>query len=119
MSAYDMFHLHMPNKVVSRNVVSIRPNKVVNEAGFADIYFSSQYFQQSSGDTKGFTYLSAKTAFSGGPLPALRVEDDSTSARLNQTNFVINRPGLFCCQWSEISETNPSFIIIVIERAPF
>ena len=51
-------------------------------------------------------------------IPALGVKIDGTPGRLNQTNFLINRPGLFFGQCSEICGANHSFIPIVIERTP-
>ena len=51
-------------------------------------------------------------------MPALGVKIDATPGRLNQTNFFINRPGLFFGQCSEICGANHSFIPIVIERVP-
>lgn len=51
-------------------------------------------------------------------VPALGVKVDGTPGRLNQTNFLINRPGLFYGQCSEICGANHRFIPIVIERLP-
>lgn len=51
-------------------------------------------------------------------VPALGVKVDGTPGRLNQTNFIINRPGLFYGQCSEICGANHRFIPIVIERIP-
>lgn len=51
-------------------------------------------------------------------VPALGIKVDATPGRLNQTNFLINRPGLFYGQCSEICGANHSFIPIVIERVP-
>nr|YP_009647919.1 cytochrome c oxidase subunit II [Poecilimon luschani]QBZ37720.1 cytochrome c oxidase subunit 2 [Poecilimon luschani] len=48
-------------------------------------------------------------------VPALGVKVDATPGRLNQTNFFINRPGLFYGQCSEICGANHSFMPIVIE----
>nr|UHJ18724.1 cytochrome c oxidase subunit II [Pericoma sp. ZHK-2021] len=48
-------------------------------------------------------------------VPALGVKIDGTPGRLNQTNFYINRPGLFFGQCSEICGANHSFMPIVIE----
>nr|QOV03301.1 cytochrome c oxidase subunit II [Phaonia errans] len=48
-------------------------------------------------------------------IPALGVKVDGTPGRLNQTNFLINRPGLFFGQCSEICGANHSFMPIVIE----
>jgi len=49
-------------------------------------------------------------------IPRLGVKADATPGRLNQTRFLINRPGLFYGQCSEICGANHSFIPIVIER---
>lgn len=51
-------------------------------------------------------------------IPALGVKVDATPGRLNQTNFFINRAGLFYGQCSEICGANHSFIPIVIESVP-
>lgn len=51
-------------------------------------------------------------------VPSLGVKIDANPGRLNQTNFFINRPGLFFGQCSEICGANHSFIPIVIERTP-
>lgn len=51
-------------------------------------------------------------------IPALGVKVDATPGRLNQTNFIINRPGLFYGQCSEICGANHSFMPIVIESVP-
>nr|WKU83762.1 cytochrome c oxidase subunit II [Argyra sp.] len=51
-------------------------------------------------------------------IPALGVKVDGTPGRLNQTNFFINRPGLFFGQCSEICGANHSFMPIVIESVP-
>lgn len=51
-------------------------------------------------------------------IPALGVKIDATPGRLNQSNFFINRSGLFYGQCSEICGTNHSFMPIVIERTP-
>nr|YP_004935233.1 cytochrome c oxidase subunit II [Cramptonomyia spenceri]AET13058.1 cytochrome c oxidase subunit II [Cramptonomyia spenceri] len=48
-------------------------------------------------------------------IPALGVKVDGTPGRLNQTNFMINRPGLFFGQCSEICGANHSFMPIIIE----
>nr|QRW36334.1 cytochrome c oxidase subunit 2 [Hydroporus kasyi] len=51
-------------------------------------------------------------------IPSLGVKIDATPGRLNQTNFFINRPGLFYGQCSEICGANHSFMPIVIESVP-
>nr|ABY55931.1 cytochrome oxidase subunit II [Lophoglossus haldemanni] len=51
-------------------------------------------------------------------IPSLGVKIDATPGRLNQTNFLMNRSGLFFGQCSEICGTNHSFMPIVIESVP-
>nr|AAX58168.1 cytochrome oxidase subunit II [Anopheles indefinitus] len=51
-------------------------------------------------------------------VPSLGVKVDATPGRLNQINFLINRPGLFFGQCSEICGANHSFMPIVIEKIP-
>nr|ABY55941.1 cytochrome oxidase subunit II [Pterostichus rostratus] len=51
-------------------------------------------------------------------IPTLGVKIDATPGRLNQTNFFMNRSGLFYGQCSEICGTNHSFMPIVIESTP-
>nr|YP_005088736.1 cytochrome c oxidase subunit II [Ctenoptilum vasava]AEB71603.1 cytochrome c oxidase subunit II [Ctenoptilum vasava] len=48
-------------------------------------------------------------------IPALGIKVDANPGRLNQTNFFINRPGIFFGQCSEICGANHSFMPIVIE----
>nr|YP_009555373.1 cytochrome c oxidase subunit II [Triodia sylvina]AZU95910.1 cytochrome c oxidase subunit II [Triodia sylvina] len=48
-------------------------------------------------------------------IPSLGVKVDATPGRLNQSNFFLNRPGLFYGQCSEICGANHSFMPIVIE----
>nr|YP_009107084.1 cytochrome c oxidase subunit II [Angaracris barabensis]AIT96935.1 cytochrome c oxidase subunit II [Angaracris barabensis] len=48
-------------------------------------------------------------------IPALGIKIDATPGRLNQGMFLINRPGLFFGQCSEICGANHSFMPIVIE----
>nr|WEG23100.1 cytochrome c oxidase subunit II [Compsilura concinnata] len=48
-------------------------------------------------------------------IPALGVKVDGTPGRLNQINMLINRPGLFYGQCSEICGANHSFMPIMIE----
>nr|AAT97381.1 cytochrome c oxidase subunit II [Micropsectra recurvata]CBL58248.1 cytochrome c oxidase subunit 2 [Micropsectra recurvata]CBL58249.1 cytochrome c oxidase subunit 2 [Micropsectra recurvata]CBL58250.1 cytochrome c oxidase subunit 2 [Micropsectra recurvata]CBL58265.1 cytochrome c oxidase subunit 2 [Parapsectra chionophila] len=51
-------------------------------------------------------------------IPSLGVKIDANPGRLNQTNFFINRPGLYFGQCSEICGANHSFMPIVIESTP-
>nr|AFV07506.1 cytochrome oxidase subunit II [Nycterophilia parnelli] len=51
-------------------------------------------------------------------IPSLGVKIDATPGRLNQISFMINRPGLFFGQCSEICGANHSFMPIVIESIP-
>nr|ANF05060.1 cytochrome c oxidase subunit II [Mierspenaeopsis hardwickii] len=51
-------------------------------------------------------------------IPSLGVKADAIPGRLNQVSFLINRPGLFYGQCSEICGANHSFMPIVIESIP-
>nr|QHD47971.1 cytochrome c oxidase subunit II [Claassenia magna]WHU31439.1 cytochrome c oxidase subunit II [Claassenia magna] len=51
-------------------------------------------------------------------VPALGVKVDATPGRLNQTSFLLSRPGIFYGQCSEICGANHSFMPIVIESVP-
>nr|WGO58148.1 cytochrome c oxidase subunit II [Sorineuchora shanensis] len=51
-------------------------------------------------------------------VPSLGIKADGTPGRLNQTSFMINRPGIFYGQCSEICGANHSFMPIVIESVP-
>ena len=48
-------------------------------------------------------------------LPSLVVKLDAVPGRINQTNFLLKRPGLFYGQCSEICGANHSFMPIVVE----
>nr|ARH55108.1 cytochrome c oxidase subunit 2 [Niptus hololeucus] len=48
-------------------------------------------------------------------IPSLGVKMDATPGRLNQTGFLINYPGLFFGQCSEICGANHSFMPIMME----
>uniref|UniRef100_A0AB38ZFV6 Cytochrome c oxidase subunit 2 n=1 Tax=Bactrocera cinnabaria TaxID=3138142 RepID=A0AB38ZFV6_9MUSC len=62
--------------------------------------------------------VSAADVIHSWTVPALGVKVDGTPGRLNQTNFLMNRPGLFYGQCSEICGANHSFMPIVIESLP-
>nr|DAZ87523.1 TPA_asm: cytochrome c oxidase subunit 2 [Phytosciara flavipes] len=59
--------------------------------------------------------ISAADVIHSWTIPSLGVKVDGTPGRLNQTNFLISRPGLFFGQCSEICGANHSFMPIVIE----
>ncbi|KYN50408.1 Cytochrome c oxidase subunit 2, partial [Trachymyrmex cornetzi] len=48
-------------------------------------------------------------------IPSLGIKIDSTPGRLNQTLILINRPGIFFGQCSEICGINHRFMPIAIE----
>nr|YP_009491510.1 cytochrome c oxidase subunit II [Pidorus atratus]AWI14396.1 cytochrome c oxidase subunit II [Pidorus atratus] len=48
-------------------------------------------------------------------IPTLGVKIDANPGRLNQTNFFMNRPGIYYGQCSEICGANHSFMPIMIE----
>nr|YP_010321795.1 cytochrome c oxidase subunit II [Stenochironomus okialbus]UKO32996.1 cytochrome c oxidase subunit II [Stenochironomus okialbus] len=51
-------------------------------------------------------------------VPCLGIKVDGSPGRLNQTNFYINRPGIFFGQCSEICGMNHSFMPIIVESIP-
>nr|YP_009945228.1 cytochrome c oxidase subunit II [Pedetontus zhejiangensis]QOE17735.1 cytochrome c oxidase subunit II [Pedetontus zhejiangensis] len=59
--------------------------------------------------------ISAADVLHSWTMPALGVKADAVPGRLNQTNFLMNRPGLFFGQCSEIWGANHSFMPIVLE----
>nr|QRV62575.1 cytochrome c oxidase subunit 2 [Nebrioporus ceresyi] len=62
--------------------------------------------------------VSAMDVLHSWTIPSLGVKIDATPGRLNQTNFFMNRPGLFYGQCSEICGANHSFMPIVVESVP-
>nr|AAC64103.1 cytochrome oxidase subunit II [Limnophyes minimus] len=62
--------------------------------------------------------VSAADVLHSWTVPSLGIKVDAIPGRLNQTNFLINRPGLFYGQCSEICGANHSFMPIVIESIP-
>nr|QAA11055.1 cytochrome c oxidase subunit 2 [Stenopus scutellatus] len=62
--------------------------------------------------------VSAADVIHSWTVPALGVKADAIPGRLNQISFLINRPGLFYGQCSEICGANHSFMPIVIESVP-
>nr|YP_009470488.1 cytochrome c oxidase subunit II [Mene maculata]AVF96916.1 cytochrome c oxidase subunit II [Mene maculata]BAN83155.1 cytochrome c oxidase subunit 2 [Mene maculata] len=59
--------------------------------------------------------ISAEDVLHSWAVPALGVKVDAVPGRLNQTTFIINRPGVFYGQCSEICGANHSFMPIVVE----
>uniref|UniRef100_A0A7D7FB65 Cytochrome c oxidase subunit 2 n=1 Tax=Ophisternon candidum TaxID=2267221 RepID=A0A7D7FB65_9TELE len=51
-------------------------------------------------------------------VPALGVKMDAVPGRLNQTAFIMSRPGIFYGQCSEICGANHSFMPITVEAIP-
>nr|UPX88631.1 cytochrome c oxidase subunit II [Ptychoptera scutellaris] len=103
---------------------------------FSNLEFDSYMIPTTDLDTSGFRLLdvdnrvilpmntqirilvTAADVLHSWTIPALGVKIDGTPGRLNQTNFLINRPGLFFGQCSEICGANHSFMPIVIESTP-
>nr|YP_009127943.1 cytochrome c oxidase subunit II [Umalia orientalis]AJF14608.1 cytochrome oxidase subunit II [Umalia orientalis] len=59
--------------------------------------------------------ISAADVIHSWTIPSLGVKADAIPGRLNQTSFLISRPGLYFGQCSEICGANHSFMPIVIE----
>nr|QZZ18217.1 cytochrome c oxidase subunit II [Hasora schoenherr] len=100
---------------------------------FGNIEFDSYMIQSSDLNNNGFRLLDVDNRISlpmnnqirilvtatdvihSWTIPSLGVKVDANPGRLNQTNFFINRPGIFYGQCSEICGANHSFMPIVIE----
>nr|QNE86017.1 cytochrome c oxidase subunit II [Silo nigricornis] len=65
--------------------------------------------------TKIRILITASDVIHSWTIPSLSVKADATPGRLNQANFLINRPGMFFGQCSEICGTNHSFMPIMVE----
>nr|YP_010372100.1 cytochrome c oxidase subunit II [Leucoma salicis]UOX27460.1 cytochrome c oxidase subunit II [Leucoma salicis] len=59
--------------------------------------------------------LSSTDVIHSWTIPSFGVKIDANPGRINQTNFFINRPGIFFGQCSEICGTNHSFMPIVVQ----
>nr|YP_010626530.1 cytochrome c oxidase subunit II [Anurida maritima]WBK17671.1 cytochrome c oxidase subunit II [Anurida maritima] len=59
--------------------------------------------------------ISAADVIHSWTVPSLGVKVDAIPGRLNQLNFMLNRPGLYFGQCSEICGANHSFMPIVLE----
>nr|YP_913487.1 cytochrome c oxidase subunit II [Esomus metallicus]BAF41548.1 CO2 [Esomus metallicus] len=62
--------------------------------------------------------VSAEDVLHSWAVPSLGIKMDAVPGRLNQTAFIILRPGVFYGQCSEICGANHSFMPIVIETVP-
>nr|YP_010125566.1 cytochrome c oxidase subunit II [Friesea propria]ABV02143.1 cytochrome c oxidase subunit II [Friesea propria] len=59
--------------------------------------------------------ISAADVLHSWTVPSLGIKTDAVPGRLNQLNFLVNRPGLYYGQCSEICGANHSFMPIVVE----
>nr|NP_976141.1 cytochrome c oxidase subunit II [Tricholepidion gertschi]AAO40209.1 cytochrome oxidase subunit 2 [Tricholepidion gertschi] len=59
--------------------------------------------------------ISAADVLHSWAMPSLGIKVDASPGRLNQTSFILNRPGLYFGQCSEICGANHSFMPIVLE----
>nr|YP_009630769.1 cytochrome c oxidase subunit II [Channa punctata]QBS14430.1 cytochrome c oxidase subunit II [Channa punctata]WPS67127.1 cytochrome c oxidase subunit II [Channa punctata] len=62
--------------------------------------------------------ISADDVLHSWAVPSLGVKLDAVPGRLNQTAFIITRPGVYFGQCSEICGANHSFMPIVVEAVP-
>nr|YP_009561232.1 cytochrome c oxidase subunit II [Geochelone elegans]QAR49207.1 cytochrome c oxidase subunit II [Geochelone elegans] len=62
--------------------------------------------------------ISAEDVLHSWAIPSLGVKADAVPGRLNQSTFIITRPGVFYGQCSEICGANHSFMPIVVESVP-
>nr|YP_009685767.1 cytochrome c oxidase subunit II [Nothobranchius kuhntae]QDU91925.1 cytochrome c oxidase subunit II [Nothobranchius kuhntae] len=62
--------------------------------------------------------VSADDVLHSWAVPSLGIKMDAVPGRLNQTAFIVSRPGVFYGQCSEICGANHSFMPIVVEAVP-
>nr|YP_010892895.1 cytochrome c oxidase subunit II [Pseudaphritis urvillii]WJQ22703.1 cytochrome c oxidase subunit II [Pseudaphritis urvillii] len=62
--------------------------------------------------------ISAEDVLHSWAVPALGIKMDAVPGRLNQTAFIVARPGVYFGQCSEICGANHSFMPIVVEAVP-
>nr|AGN71423.1 cytochrome c oxidase subunit II [Phrynobatrachus keniensis] len=62
--------------------------------------------------------ITAEDVLHSWALPSLGVKTDAIPGRLNQTSFLIDNPGIYYGQCSEICGANHSFMPIVVEALP-
>nr|YP_001054792.1 cytochrome c oxidase subunit II [Cymatogaster aggregata]UXB58708.1 cytochrome c oxidase subunit II [Cymatogaster aggregata]BAF46821.1 cytochrome oxidase subunit 2 [Cymatogaster aggregata] len=62
--------------------------------------------------------VSAEDVLHSWAIPSLGVKMDAIPGRLNQTSFMVSRPGVYFGQCSEICGANHSFMPIVVEAVP-
>nr|WES13590.1 cytochrome c oxidase subunit II [Batagur affinis affinis]WGF19856.1 cytochrome c oxidase subunit II [Batagur affinis edwardmolli] len=62
--------------------------------------------------------ISAEDVLHSWTIPSLGVKADAVPGRLNQSTFIVTRPGVFYGQCSEICGANHSFMPIVVESVP-
>lgn len=64
------------------------------------------------------TLITADDVLHSWAVPSLGIKLDAIPGRLNQTAFIVSRPGIYYGQCSEICGANHSFIPIVVEAVP-
>nr|BBU26218.1 cytochrome c oxidase subunit 2 [Anabas testudineus] len=64
------------------------------------------------------TLITADDVLHSWAVPSLGIKLDAIPGRLNQTAFIVSRPGVFYGQCSEICGANHSFMPIVVEAVP-
>nr|BBA30537.1 cytochrome c oxidase subunit II [Gadiculus argenteus thori] len=69
-------------------------------------------------DTPIRILISAEDVLHSWAVPALGIKMDAVPGRLNETAFLVSRPGVYYGQCSEICGANHSFMPIVVETIP-
>nr|YP_010956277.1 cytochrome c oxidase subunit II [Opecarcinus hypostegus]WMY25241.1 cytochrome oxidase subunit II [Opecarcinus hypostegus] len=89
------------------------PNNEMEQASFRLLDVDNRTILPLNTQTR--VLITAADVIHSWTLPSLGVKADAIPGRLNQTSFLINRPGLFYGQCSEICGANHSFMPIVVE----
>nr|YP_009349846.1 cytochrome c oxidase subunit 2 [Conocephalus melaenus]AQM39982.1 cytochrome c oxidase subunit 2 [Conocephalus melaenus]ATL57807.1 cytochrome c oxidase subunit II [Conocephalus melaenus] len=107
--SYEYTDFHLPYEFDSYMI----PYNEMMEAGFRLLDVDNRTVLPMN--TQVRMLVTAADVLHSWTIPTLGVSVDATPGRLNQTNFFMNRPGLFYGQCSEICGANHSFMPIVIE----
>nr|QZI85953.1 cytochrome c oxidase subunit II [Sycanus falleni] len=89
------------------------PTKELSESGFRLLDVDNRVVLPMDVQTR--IIVTSADVIHSWTIPSIGVKVDGTPGRLNQANFLINRPGLMFGQCSEICGANHSFMPIVLE----
>nr|AVP25602.1 cytochrome c oxidase subunit II [Dyscophus insularis] len=104
----DFIHLNFDSYMI--------PSTDLNSGQFRLLEVDSRMITPIGSPTR--MIITAEDVLHSWAVPTLGVKTDAIPGRLNQSSFIITRPGIFYGQCSEICGANHSFMPIVIEALP-